>query len=74
MNTEKRFAILIDGDNISSEYIKTILDEIYNKGVATYKRIYGDWTKPNLSKWKDILLEYSITPMQQYSYTIGKNA
>ncbi|MBK5254182.1 MAG: NYN domain-containing protein [Peptostreptococcaceae bacterium] len=74
MDTEKRFAILIDGDNISAEYIKTILDEISNKGIATYKRIYGDWTKPNLGKWKEILLEYSITPMQQYSYTTGKNA
>ncbi len=74
MNVEKRFAILIDGDNFSSEYVKTILDEISKKGVATYKRIYGDWTKPHLKKWKDILLEYSITPMQQYSYTSGKNA
>jgi len=74
MDIEKRFAILIDGDNISSEYIKTILDEISNKGIATYKRIYGDWTKPNLGKWKEVLLEYSITPMQQYSYTFGKNA
>jgi len=74
MEKEKRFAILIDGDNISSEYIKTILDEISNMGIATYKRIYGDWTRPNLGKWKEILLEYSITPMQQYSYTMGKNA
>lgn len=74
MDTEKRFAILIDGDNISAEYIKTILDEISNKGIATYKRIYGDWTKPNLGRWKEVLLEYSITPMQQYSYTVGKNA
>lgn len=74
MDSEKRFAILIDGDNISAEYIKTILDEISNRGIATYKRIYGDWTKPNLGKWKTILLEYSITPMQQYSYTSGKNA
>ncbi|MBR2481769.1 MAG: NYN domain-containing protein, partial [Oscillospiraceae bacterium] len=69
MNEEKRFAILIDGENISSGYIKIILDEISTKGIATYKRIYGDWTKPGLAKWKDILLGYSITPMQQYSYT-----
>ena len=74
MDIEKRFAILIDGDNMSSEYIKTILDEISNMGIATYKRIYGDWTRPNLGKWKEILLEYSITPMQQYNYTSGKNA
>jgi Uncharacterized conserved protein len=74
MDSEKRFAILIDADNISADYIKFILDEISNKGVATYKRIYGDWTKPNLGKWKDILLDYSITPMQQYGYTTGKNS
>ena len=74
MNSEKRFAILIDADNISADYIKFILDEISNKGVATYKRIYGDWTKPNLGKWKDILLDYSISPMQQYGYTTGKNS
>ena len=74
MNHEKRFAILIDGENISAGYIKIIMDEISTKGIATYKRIYGDWTKPGLAKWKDILLSYSITPMQQYSYTTGKNA
>ena len=68
MNNEIRYAILIDADNISSAYIKTILDEISNKGVATYKRIYGDFTKSNLASWKDILLEYSIIPMQQYNY------
>jgi len=74
MNNEIRYAILIDADNISSAYIKTILDEISNKGVATYKRIYGDFTKSNLASWKDILLEYSIIPMQQYNYTTGKNS
>jgi uncharacterized LabA/DUF88 family protein len=74
MNSEKRFAILIDAENISADYIKIILDEISNKGVATYKRIYGDWTSPKLAKWKDILLDYSITPMQQYCYTTGKNS
>lgn len=74
MNDELRYAILIDADNISSAYIKIILDEISNKGVATYKRIYGDFTKSNLASWKDILLEYSITPMQQYNYTSGKNS
>lgn len=74
MNNELRYAILIDADNISSAYIKIILDEISNKGVATYKRIYGDFTKTKLASWKDILLEYSITPMQQYNYTSGKNS
>ena len=73
-NHDKRFALLIDGDNIGSQYIKTIIDEITNHGIITYKRIYGDWTKPQLDGWKKILLDYSITPMQQYSYTTGKNA
>jgi hypothetical protein len=50
------------------------MDEILNDGIITYKRIYGDWTKPALSSWKNILLDYSITPMQQYSYTVGKNS
>lgn len=74
MDSELRFAILIDADNISDKYIKIILDEIANKGVATYKRIYGDWTSPRLASWKNVLLENSIIPMQQYSYTTGKNA
>ncbi len=71
---EKRFAVLIDADNVSSKYIKYILDETANYGIATYKRIYGDWTKPNTAAWKDVLLENSVTPVQQYGYTIGKNA
>lgn len=74
MVRDKRFAVLIDADNISDKYIKFILDEVSTDGVATYKRIYGDWTKPNLGNWKSILLEYSITPIQQYGYTSGKNA
>jgi predicted nuclease of predicted toxin-antitoxin system len=71
---EKRFAVLIDADNVSAKYIKYILDEISNYGVATYKRIYGDWTKPSSGSWKDVLLENSVTPVQQYGYTVGKNA
>lgn len=74
MVEEKRFAVLIDADNVSAKYIKYILDEITNYGVATYKRIYGDWTKTNTSSWKDVLLENSVTPIQQYGYTVGKNA
>ena len=74
MAEEKRFAVLIDADNVSSKYIKYILDEISNYGIVTYKRIYGDWTRPNSTNWKDVLLENSISPIQQYSYTIGKNA
>ncbi len=72
MSEEKRFAVLIDADNVSRKYIKAILEEVSNFGVATYKRIYGDWTKNN--GWKDALLENSILPIQQYSYTTGKNA
>lgn len=69
-----RFAVLIDADNVSDKYIKIILDEVANVGVATYKRIYGDWTSPNLASWKTCLLDNSITPMQQYGYTKGKNS
>lgn len=71
---EKRFAVLIDGDNNSKNYIKTVIDEISNEGVITYKRMYGDWTDSKLRAMKKIVLEYSITPMQQYSYTAGKNS
>lgn len=71
---DKKFAVLIDSDNISHRFITTILDEVTNDGIATYKRIYGDWTNPRLSSWKDVLLSNSITPIQQYSYTTGKNA
>lgn len=74
MAEDKRFAVLIDADNVSVKYIKYIMDEIANHGTATYKRIYGDWTKPNMTAWKDVLLENSITPVQQYGYTVGKNA
>ncbi|MEG2396417.1 MAG: NYN domain-containing protein [Oscillospiraceae bacterium] len=74
MANEKRYAVLIDADNISDKYIKLILDEISNDGVATYKRIYGDWTQAGLSNWKNVLLENSVTPIQQYGYTVGKNS
>ena len=71
---EKRYALLIDADNISKKYIKCMLNEISKYGIVTYKRIYGDWTTPNLSGWKSVLLEYAIVPIQQYRYTVGKNA
>ncbi|MCH4240268.1 MAG: NYN domain-containing protein [Oscillospiraceae bacterium] len=74
MSEENRFAVLIDADNVSGKYIRYILDEISNDGVATYKRIYGDWTKPTLASWKNVLLENSIIPFQQYGYTTGKSA
>lgn len=67
-------AVLIDGDNIPSAFVKEMIEEITKYGNPTIKRIYGDWTKPNLSKWKNILLENAITPIQQYGYTSGKNA
>lgn len=69
-----KLAVLIDGDNIPSAYVKEMMEEIAKYGNPTIKRIYGDWTKPNLSKWKNILLENAITPIQQYGYTTGKNA
>ncbi|MCD6113527.1 MAG: NYN domain-containing protein [Bacteroidales bacterium] len=67
-------AVLIDGDNIPSAYVKEMMEEIAKYGNPTIKRIYGDWTKPHLSKWKNLLLENAITPIQQYGYTTGKNA
>lgn len=74
---EKRdlnLAVLIDADNVPYSNIKGMLDEIAKIGVPTIKRIYGDWTKPTVSGWKQPLLEHAITPIQQYSYTTGKNA
>ena len=74
MNTNINLAVLIDGDNIPSAYIKEMMEEIAKYGNPTIKRIYGDWTKPHLTKWKNLLLENAITPIQQYGYTTGKNA
>jgi len=71
---ELNLAVLIDGDNIPSAHVKEMMEEIAKYGNPTIKRIYGDWTKPHLSKWKNILLENAITPIQQYAYTSGKNA
>lgn len=74
MNTDIRLAVLIDGDNIPSAHVKEMMEEIAKYGNPTIKRIYGDWTKPTLGKWKTLLLENAITPIQQYGYTSGKNA
>jgi uncharacterized protein (TIGR00288 family) len=74
MTQDMKIAVLIDGDNIPSKYIKEMMEEITKYGNPTIKRIYGDWTKPHLSKWKNILLENAINPIQQYGYTTGKNA
>ncbi|WP_417196421.1 NYN domain-containing protein [Bizionia sp.] len=71
---EIKLAVLIDGDNIPSAYVKEMMEEIAKYGNPTIKRIYGDWTKPHLAKWKNMLLENAITPIQQYGYTTGKNA
>ena len=70
----KRFALLIDADNISAKYIGMILEELSTYGITTYKRIYGDWTSTQASKWKSQLLENSVIPVQQFSNTVGKNA
>ncbi|HTF81857.1 MAG TPA: NYN domain-containing protein [Cytophagales bacterium] len=69
-----KLAVLIDADNIPYSNIKGMLDEIAKLGTPTIKRIYGDWTKPTVAGWKQSLLEHAITPIQQYSYTSGKNA
>lgn len=69
-----KLAVLIDGDNIPSAYVKDMMEEIAKYGNPTIKRIYGDWTNPRLAKWKNLLLENAITPIQQYGYTAGKNA
>src|SRR5210317_1557964 len=74
MSENINMAVLIDGDNIPSKYVKEMMEEIAKYGTPTIKRIYGDWTNPQLAKWKSILLENAINPIQQYAYTTGKNA
>lgn len=69
-----KMAVLIDADNVPYSNIKGMLEEIAKYGTPTFKRIYGDWTKPTLSGWKTVLLENAVTPIQQYAYTTGKNA
>jgi uncharacterized LabA/DUF88 family protein len=70
----KTLALLIDGDNASPKIVAGLLAEVAKYGVASVRRVYGDWTKPNLNGWKACLLEYSIQPIQQFAYTTGKNA
>ncbi|MFA5405292.1 MAG: NYN domain-containing protein [Ignavibacteria bacterium] len=76
METKKdlKLAVLIDADNVSYSYVKEMFEEIAKYGIPTFKRIYADWTKPNVSGWKNVLLENAITPIQQYSYSTGKNS
>jgi len=69
-----KLAVVIDADNVPSGNVKGMMEEIAKYGIPTFKRIYGDWTKPNLAGWKNILLENAITPIQQYGYTTGKNS
>lgn len=71
---DTRLAVLIDADNADPSIVDGLLAEVSRFGVASVKRIYGDWTKPNLGQWKKTLLEYSIQPIQQFAYTSGKNA
>jgi len=69
-----KLAVLIDADNVSYSYVKEMFEEIAKYGTPTFKRIYADWTKPTVSGWKNVLLENAITPIQQYSYSTGKNS
>ncbi len=73
-SNDLKLAVLIDADNIPYSNIRGMLSEIAKLGIPTIKRIYGDWTKPTVAGWKPALLENAITPIQQYSYTTGKNA
>ncbi len=72
--SQNRFAVLIDADNAQPSITEGLLTEIAKYGLASVKRIYGDWTTPSLSGWKSVLLEHSIQPVQQFRYTVGKNA
>ena len=69
-----KLAVLIDADNTQPAIIEGLLNEVAKYGIASVKRIYGDWTSTNLRSWKDRLLEFAIQPIQQFSYTAGKNA
>ncbi|RYD57170.1 MAG: NYN domain-containing protein [Sphingobacteriales bacterium] len=72
--SELRLAVLIDADNVPSSNLQGMMEEIAKYGTPTFKRIYADWTKPHVTRWKSELLQHAITPIQQYSYTTGKNA
>ncbi|MEG2116291.1 MAG: NYN domain-containing protein [Clostridia bacterium] len=69
-----KIALLIDAENISGRYVGTIFDELSKYGVVTYKRIYGDWTSPNMSTWKQIIREFALSPIQQFQNTTNKNS
>ena len=73
-NKQKHLAVLIDADNAPASIVEALFEEIAKYGLASVRRIYGDWTKPNLGRWKKVLLDHSIQPIQQFAYTSGKNA
>ncbi|ADK79730.1 NYN domain-containing protein [Sediminispirochaeta smaragdinae] len=72
--SQQKLAVLIDADNTQGSIVEGLLAEVAKYGIASVKRIYGDWTSPNLRSWKEVLLEHSIIPIQQFGYTSGKNA
>ena len=74
MNTQYKIAVLIDAENVSKKYVKLIMDEVNEYGTPTYKRIYGDFTNPSVSSWKDVLRTYALTPIIQFNYVKGKNS
>ncbi|MCE3294506.1 MAG: hypothetical protein K0R65_220 [Crocinitomicaceae bacterium] len=74
IKNDLKLAVLIDADNVPSSNVKEMFEEIAKYGTPTFKRIYADWTKPHVSGWKNVLLENAITPIQQYSYSTGKNS
>lgn len=71
---DNKLSILIDAENAQPSIVEGLFDEIAKYGIASVKRIYGDWTAPQLNSWKGTLLDHSIQPIQQFSYTTGKNA
>ncbi|MHA1969319.1 MAG: NYN domain-containing protein, partial [Candidatus Hodarchaeales archaeon] len=72
--TQKKLAVLIDADNAKPSILDDLLSEIAKYGISSVKRIYGDWTTPQMRSWKELLVDYAIQPMQQFRYTVGKNA
>lgn len=74
IHKQKLLAVLIDADNAQAAIVEPLFEEIAKYGVASVRRIYGDWTKPNLGSWKKVLLDHSIQPIQQFAYTTGKNS
>ena len=70
----KKFAVLIDADNSSIGAIPSVLEEVAKYGIASVKRVYGDWSSETLKNWREVLLPHAITPVQQFAYTKGKDA